>query len=451
MPLDTFNFTTGPATLPDVGILSYEGCLFSPLFATNVSGTAVKDNAQRTVKFMEYTIIADGYVTLPVGNTSISPTMARLRELLTRQGGALVYQGRGMDLVVNGGSTLMDVAWGPVPEMLEFQPLGGGLSAKIKWQVKVRIPEIRSDRAFKVTGIGSIPLLQFNYESAVNYGEDGYTSMTERGTMEIPLTRMPSQRTRTLTETVDDVRSILDDRIFNRINLVIFRVTHREFNVSRDKRTMEWSYSVEEKPYMDLPPNCNVARGSFNVRPAKAGMGLCLWLCTLRASYTVRLDRPRGWAWNNFLSLLRLRMAQSYNASLGQGVQLPPGFSGVRTIPRGLHPAVEQQLRRARYAWLIDFSFDEGLYLDSKTTSFSATWRLVTKFDAILEASGLWKKVDETGNVIVNRTTTSSGTPIAVQNRWAVSMSDILGSKSWGPNKDALDPTKDLIVDFGSD
>ena len=31
----TFNFTTGPATLPDVGELSYNKCVFGPLFNTN--------------------------------------------------------------------------------------------------------------------------------------------------------------------------------------------------------------------------------------------------------------------------------------------------------------------------------------------------------------------------------------------------------------------------------
>src|ERR1035438_4639544 len=140
-----FNFTTGPASLPDVGTLSYNGCTFSPLFVSNLSGKAVQDNARRTVKELELTLIVDGYVSLAFGNTSISPTTANMVELLTAQAAPLVYKGRGLDLSVNAaggamfGGMARDVAWGPVPELFEFQPLGGGLSAKVKWGVTVRL------------------------------------------------------------------------------------------------------------------------------------------------------------------------------------------------------------------------------------------------------------------------------------------------------------------------
>src|SRR5438132_1096041 len=102
MALPTTNFTTGPATLPDVGHLIYNGCTFSPLFGTNLSGTAVEDEAKRTVKIMEYVLTADGYATMPDGATDINGVMTTLQSLLTAQGGALVYQGRGFDLNVNG-------------------------------------------------------------------------------------------------------------------------------------------------------------------------------------------------------------------------------------------------------------------------------------------------------------------------------------------------------------
>src|SRR5258708_2248707 len=114
MPVDTYNFSTGPSTLPDVGSLIYNGCLFSPLYETKVSGKVIKDNANRTTKYMEYTLVADGYVTLPAGHVDIGPTMRLLQQYLTAHGGQLIYKGRGFDLVVNtkgrgvdtGGRTL---------------------------------------------------------------------------------------------------------------------------------------------------------------------------------------------------------------------------------------------------------------------------------------------------------------------------------------------------------
>lgn len=447
------NFTTGPATLPDVGTLSYNGCTFSPLFQTDVSGLAVKDSAGRTTKFIEYSITADGYVTAPEPPRvdGIAPTMETLYQLLTAQGGSLTYEGRAADIVVNpaGGGGLSDVAWGPIPEVLDFQPLGGGNSAKVKWQVKTRVPKVPNSLAQK-PGLNNPVLLQFNYETSVGYGEDGYSSLSVRGTMEIPLTRT-SQGTRTVPYTVDDFRSQVQTRILRGIDLSRFHLSRREFSVSRDKRTMEFDVQAEEKSYQDLPPDCTVARGTYSVRPARAGGGLCMWLCTLRATYTVAVGRPRRVAWFAFLALLREKMRQAalgnldINGNPAFGVRLAPNWNSP-AYPAGADASVRfwQGFLRAQHAtirngdvtqkaFLLDFSFDEGTYLDSKTTSFSATFRIATTFDLILKASGLWKKVPEEdfrGN-----------------NLWSTSVKNIMGTQSWLVNP--LDPKLDVIVDFG--
>lgn len=458
MAVSDINFHTGPSKVPDVGELSYSGCIFSPLFYTNVSGEMVKDEARRTVKYMKYVLMADGYVTLPSGAASINGVMDVLRELLTKQGGPLVYRGRGFDLVINpqGAGGKKDAAWGPIPEILEFQPLGCGKSAKIQWKVTVHVPEVptaitefRTDPRGRITA-GLV--LQFNYETVVEYAEDGYSSLSIRGVLEVPMTRTPTQSTRTLTYTADSFRTRIERQIGDGIDLSRFRVTHRRFDLSRDKRSLEWEFSVEEKAYMDMPPDCTIARGTYSVRPAKAGAGLVEWLCTLRATYTVRGDRPRRVAWLAYLALLRLRMAESRHANIvpvaggDQNPDRPTTILGqrdlgfvydrLRDVGRFWSDTFGRQNRitsESRNAWLIDFSFDEGLYLDSKTVSFSATWRMVTTFSHILLASGLWKKVpevdDKHGNI------------------WAASMADISGAQSWLPNR--ADPKLDVIVDFG--
>ena len=458
MAVETQDFTTGPCTLPDVGTLSYEGCVFSPLFQTTVSGTCVKDAANRTTKLMEYTITVDGYVTLQTGDSDIDARTNLMRQRLTRQGGALVYSGRGCDIIVNAVATGInnrDVAWGPTPELFEFMPLGAGNSAKVKWQVKVRISELTTKKSGTVSPPGSkygaadIPMLQFCYDTSVSYAEDGYSTLTVRGVLEVPLTRTPNQLTRTLAYTADDLRKEIDTRLMNTTDLSRFRVVRRDFNLSKDKRLLEWSFQIEEKSYMDLPLDCTIARGTYSVRPKTAGMGLVKWLCTLRGTYIVRHDRPRRMAWLAFLALLRERMlASELSPIVGvDGLQNP----GIGTIiatsfvvpggllnPAGIYKAILAQqasrLTKARNALLCDFGFEEGLYLDSKSTTFHATWQLTSPFSHILLASGLWTKLPETDR--------QGG------NLWATSMKDVSGTESWAPNR--IDRALDVIVDFGT-
>lgn len=465
-----FTYTTGSTSLPDVGVLSYTAnnttCTFSPLFTTQVSGKIVPDDARRTTKLMEYKLTVEGYVTLTNTSTSISPSTNVMRQVLQAHGGVLNYTGRGFDLTkIN-----QEVMWGPVPELIEFQPLGGGLSAKVKWEVTFRTPDTARGTHLPRGGndAAKSPLLQFNYETNVTYAKDYYSSMTIKGTMEIPLSRTSNVQPggRRLTTTVDSVRTELDRNIFSGIDLSRFYVVRRDYHVSRDKRTMNFDIAVEEKPYMDLPPNCTTARGSYNVRPAKAGPGLVLWLCTLRATYTIRGDAPRRWAWNAFLALLQLRMGsavfgnidgvdgvnqarqnppqpQIQGPTLGntlRGILLPSGLAAaLSTWNNATLDNIEMRNRNnlgnpiGIRAWLIDFSFDEGLYEDSKQVTFSATWRLITTFSHILLASGIWRKLpekDQAGN-----------------NLWAQSMADVSGALSWMPNY--LDPSKDIIIDFG--
>ena len=117
--------TTGLAPLPDVGTLGYNGVTFSCLQHTSISGKPLPDNAGRTIKGMEWTLNVDGLVTLEAGQTTIDTTVQTLRRLLSAQGGILTYSNKGFgpSFTVNTPGGIKDMAWGPIPEILAFQPL----------------------------------------------------------------------------------------------------------------------------------------------------------------------------------------------------------------------------------------------------------------------------------------------------------------------------------------
>jgi hypothetical protein len=471
------NFTTGSTLLPDIGQLSYNGCTFSPLFTSSISGIAVKDQANWTVKYMEYTLMVDGYVTVgPITNSvdgvntsTIEYTMQTIRNLLNQQGGVLTYTVRGFGPVIvnQPGGRLQDVAWGPEPKTLDFQPLGQARSAKVKWTVTFRIPE--------VPGVGGRlgPILQFNEETSVKYDADGFSTLSIKGTLEIPMTRA-TVNTRTMTQTVDNFRSTFLNSIVSvgggGIDLTRFRVTEREFNVSRDKRTMEWSFTAEELPYMGMPPGMTNARGSFTVKPARSGPGLTLWLCNLRCTYTVAKGNSRRLAWEAFLAMFQTRYAnsaqgiiptsnpqtQNPNAPSAPGpwnfvtTALWDGFnvatsvlnplpgSTVAAVGRAtlnlyrlVNQTTQQKAQNTDKPIVKDFSMDEGMYLDSRTVTFSITWQIVSSWARIIQASGMWRKSALEGDPRL----------------WATSVQQISGSSSWLGNQ--LNPNAQAIVDFG--
>lgn len=441
------DFTTGPCTLPDIGELSYNTCEFSPLFESNVSGIFVKDTAGRTTKLIEYTIAVEGYVTRPDNEIDVQDRMDSLEKLLSAQGGALRYKGRGFEIVVNAPGGDSDVAWGPIPEILDFVPMGAGRSAKIKWTIKTRV-------APKVLP-GNDPVLQFSYDTIVTYDEDGYSSVSLSGIVEVPLTRTRISN-RTITETADDFRELFPGRLLATIDLTRFRVTNREFKLSNDKRTLTFNVRMAELSWMAMPPDITIARGTYTFKPASTGLGLVKWLCTLSVTYTVAKGRPRRIAWLAFLALLRERMKAGNtfgSIPTPSGNQNPIPVDNVALVAAtpvavvvvgplvaaaaaiGLWQnrtrAPEGPPPRKRNVFLVDLSGIEGLYTDAKTMTFSATWRLTTTFDTILLASGLWKKV-----------------PAHSENAWATSMSGISGAQSWLRNN--VDPADDAIVDFGT-
>ncbi len=458
--------STGDALLnpPPGGVitLAYNTVQFSVLFKSEISGEYLLDDAGRTVKAATYTLTVEGIVS-SAGGTPLEQNFATLRELLSQPGGVLIYQDRGFgDLAVNQvGGNSNDIAWGPIPKVLFFQPYGNGFSAHVRWQCTFTISEAQ----FITTGrVG--PVVQFSYESMLTYDEDNYTGISIRGVLEVPLTRI-SVNDRTIPPLIVD--RFREQWLNISFDLTQFRVVSRNFNESADKRTCKWDYRVEELPPMTLTPGAVRARGVMSVQPLKLGNQRSMlllgtsWTCTLRGSYTIRKDFPRRSASLAFCTLLSFRMRSSIfgvmpaNDPNNAGQQAPPNATAqfaqaaaelpIRAAGIDIPFRAIQQPRGNAFAGvagtgaqalLANFSFDEPLYLDSRVMNFEASWILFTTFRSLMDASGVWRwPADGTQRAY-------SGTqPLT----WAASVQGIVGWRSWLANQ--LNPNADVIVDMG--
>lgn len=473
MALPSVASETGGSILPDTGTLFYNDVFWSALYSSKINGQVVPDNAKRTTKYVEYTLESEGVVTLNDGEVTTDASWANLRKKLSAHGGKLVYTGKGFsDLKVNvPGSPLFDVAYGPVPKIIYFQPLGSGRSANIKWQVTFHLPELiggvkprpqgtlqrtTPPQLSRTTAIPILPVLQFNYECSVSYDEEGYSTVNVRGTLEIPMTRA-TVSTRIPTDIVDAYRQAWLDIQFD---LTRYRVVRRSFDFSRDKRTCEWEYSVEQHSPMGLPTSCTSARGTMSIRKAsvggKAGLPTVRWGVSLRATYTVRPDMPRRVAALAFYSLVWFRMNCSSNAKVpalaspdvepqqpapppnpfdaqkfrAATAQLPANPIAFYTQIMGQAKAQAPPVNKEAAAIVTDFAVDEGLYEDGKTITFEASWVLTTTLSTLLAATGVWRFLPDVGG-----------------NAWALSMGDVSGWR--GALINTVNRPVDLIVDLG--
>ncbi len=162
-------------TLAATGELAYNGVEFSGLFRSRVRGRRIPDRANRTTKWVEYTIEARGYVTASPGyggaaNATTDQEMETKRQALMATGGELQYEdkGFGTSFHVNGSGTMKDANWGPKPLLISFDPVGNDQAALVEWQCVTCVPEC--------SGANYEGIADYSYETSYSIDQDAYTT-----------------------------------------------------------------------------------------------------------------------------------------------------------------------------------------------------------------------------------------------------------------------------------
>ncbi len=308
------------AALPENGTCSYtaEGVTvaFTALYHSRVTTRPVHDEANRTVILCEHTLEVEGYVAGNVQGGGNDATLAQMRKTLTAQGGILVYQSKGFgDLVVNQ-DTVRDVAWGPVPELLDWKPLGDVYAALVTWRVVTRVPECDLAKY-------QAALMALNYTSAWSIDRDGFTVLKYSGYLEVPMTRR-APGDRSIPDTADRYR----ERIQADVPLG-FQRTGQDFRLSNDNRRLDWEVTDEEVP-APLPDGATRVAATQTVESqlygaAKAGQGagFRVWHMGLDVTVTMARGRPKTDALTVFLAVLLDRTAQLRNDNNKPPLWLP--------------------------------------------------------------------------------------------------------------------------------
>jgi hypothetical protein len=347
---------------------SYNGVVFTSLYRSRISSRPVLDEAQRTVVYVEHTLEIDGYITPSIN--SVDAKWEIIRQDLTAVGGELLYYDKGFgELIVNSTLRLVrDVKWGPIPEIVDFYPLGGDCNAaRIRWRCTTRIPEC-ADAKYRDA------LLAYNYDATYTIDQDGYTTLRVAGYIEVPMAR-DTVRTRTLPDSVDRYRVLL-----NSPAPLGFQRKTRTFRISQDKRRLDFNYT-EEEIYSPLPDRVTSIQARQSVR--NINIGFQHWSMTIDATITMARGTAKHLALAAFLNLVFHRQEKV--------IALAANSDKTSIIPQEL-------------------SIDDDIY--GKSTRFSYTCKITTpkSITALLEAARVWHQADDWGKWRTSLETASAST-----------------------------------------
>lgn len=364
--------------IPDVDEMSYDPdgtglskVVFDAFCHSRMSGSVVKDDSRRTTKWVEWMLEVQCRASWV---SSINPhstsDIVNLRQALTKQGGQLRYAGRGFDntaahsFTVNVPGGAYDANYGPVPEVLDYKPLGGGNAALIVWRVRFAIPECAGAKYFGPNAIAA-----FNYEETWII-EQGYTTIEYRGYIEIPLTRVTGQRI--VLERADYYRDFLNA---GPPALGFERVSPQRFHESADRRRLDFSWTDREMP-APLPDDCMACdcHQTLHSDMFGSGSGFALWQGTIRAAIILNPLLPKAFALDKFLLIVQSRL----------------GFDQIGVF-KGIDPTTGTTVR----ALLTSVDVDDDVF--GRGSEFSIAYTIFgCTIETALGFSGMWQPIKGT-------------------------------------------------------
>jgi len=373
------------AALPDISTVQYNGFTFPVYRKMDVQGRARKDDARRTVIGMDYRVRIEFWITpADYGNgdpLNADATMANIRKLLTKQGAGLTISNTGFGpLIVNQGG-VVDMAFGPIPEIISWKSAGGNKSVFVTWECSTFVPECN-------LAAGLQGVVAFNLKTSFSTDKNRLTTMTRDGYLQIALTRRGV-----------DNRLVFDTALNHRDLLQIplipgFTRDNESFRETLDHTRFDFSVVDVARSPNQLPWGCSEARGTHSVNNYGKAMAandttiaqggnmlrgdlLLSWNGRINASYTVLDKFDQSIAYMHFLDLCK----QIWQPQNQQGTML----------------------------LIRNFTASEGLYQENRRIEFSVDYFFNSSWNRVLELGGFNKVAPGTDGTLWNQKWLGSG------------------------------------------
>ena len=399
-----------------IGTLKYNRFTFPPVRKSSGKFEPVYDSSGRVLKYIKGTItvetvvfpgcvdpavsgviprrsaasVIESAINTPLNTTDVALTYLRYALLEPAQELVIEWQGcGGIHLNDFNGTGVRDVNNGPKPQLLKWTPYGNK-AANIEWTVEFCFAPC----AFSGSGEANSSIAEFTFSIDTNIGFSGLTTRTISGTYEIPLTRKSKFQ---LNLSAGDTYG------FNMLEMQVdilkyfprmtqFKRTNQSFNLSNDRKTVEFSITDEEID-SDDGYGIGIADQDIKITASSSmeggGGGFRVWQVSLDGEITLFAGFPKTYAWNEIAwhynkLFIEKSVLGIYPKKLGKTDyaydKIPepaPGQSRSKAILRGAR-------------------FTDNLY--GRSVSFSYNWQLFCDPRYIFTATGMFQPLEGTWN-----------------------------------------------------
>ncbi len=275
--------------------ISYNGYTFGEYSNVTIDADMQYDDADRTVTYHRYKLRVETTIVAEANDPSVGHHFRRVRQLLSKAGASLIidHAGFGPTLLVNmSAAGVKDVAFGPKPRMIRWDPVGAENAVEVTWECEFCIPTCEGLGGVRFAGLAA-----FNYSMSFHIDDMGYTTRTTTGYLLIAMTRVGQQ----IPDTADAYRDVVivpKPPNFTRST---------NWQLSLDKRRADFTIvDAEIQSPNAYPPG--VVRIRANHRVAWQRKDMAALSNVISANIMLAPGQPRGRAWEIFRSIVGSRI-----------------------------------------------------------------------------------------------------------------------------------------------
>lgn len=292
--------------------VTYNDYVFPDRSNFQITESLVYDASDRTVIGTRFvlrlqTIIVNEEATT-LGDNPAAAYVHYARQRISKAGQRLIieHEGFGPTLDINAPAqgAVKDIAWGPKPRVIEWNPVGHTNSVEITWEVEWMIPICDGTQPPSFTGLSS-----FSYGITFDIDQRGYTTRVISGSMEIAMTRYGGGRN--LVDSIDNYR--------NRVNFQKPANFERRISwqVSDDKRSANFTIIDSEIASPNAWP-AGVVSISASHRAGWQRSSVARIVNTISATIELSPDEHKSRAWMIFRGMVNKRIG--YATPIAQAV-----------------------------------------------------------------------------------------------------------------------------------